>query len=486
MAVGHPNLVWAIVGVGLVAATTPLGLIEPVLPLLALVGAIALGVAAFAPKIFALLAMSTIVFSVPLQSVLGPVGRRADELVILIAFVAFCVRRFTREGRLVMLPGTVAFVAFAAFGILSALRQHVPTGTAVEGLLLSIKGLIFAFALAQLSWTVRDLRILVKAGIALIVVLGVTALANLAAPVPWSLAFTRSPPVDFVAGIPAISGPFQHPAAFGRLCAVLAVSVLAYGLVVRRSVGNAVLLLTTSALALLTFRVKSIVGLIGAMGVILARFSRPVAIFFVICFGPLALAFIVPPLLLFVGSDIDAYILSASARSTLWAGSVDVAGNYFPLGAGFGRYGSFTASVDYSPEYVSRGFENIFGLGPGEDGDFLNDTQWPAFIGEVGWIGTGCLVVGIVVAMRSLIKPTSADEHPLVRWLRVSGLGWMTLILIESIAAPVMVSPPSYAFMFAAVGVICSIRVESRDDTGASAWKNCHNDAAVVAARGQV
>jgi hypothetical protein len=453
-----PTVLWCGVGIGLVAVTAPLGLVNPIFPLFAVVGLIAVGLAAFVPKLFAFGALLTIVFSVPLQAVLGPLGRNADELVIVLAFVAFCTRRLVTDRRLVFLPGSYWFLGFIVLGVLSGLRLHVPNSTVAQGLFLAAKGLIFAFALAQLEWTVKDVRLLVRAGIVMIVFLVFTALGNLAAPVPWAIAFTRRPPVDYVAGIPSLSGPFQHPAAFGRLCAVLAIAVFAYRFAVRSSIGNTILLVATTSMALLTFRVKSLVGLIGSLGLIAARFSRPIAIFLVLCFGPLVIAFIVPPLLIFVGSDIETYIISSSARSTLTSGSVDVAAGYFPFGAGFGRYGSFTASVNYSPEYISRGFDHIYGLGRGEDGPFLNDTQWPAIIGETGWIGTASFVGGIVCVFLSLFRSTSDNEEPLVRWLRICGVGWLVLILIESIAAPVLSSAPSYPFTFAAAGVIASIR----------------------------
>jgi len=456
-----PTLRWSAVGILLIAVTAPLAVIDPILPLFAIGGLIVVGLAAFTPKLFALIATATILFSVPLQSILGPLGRNADELVIVLAFVAFCTRRFALERRLVMFPGFLWFLGFAGFGVLSAVELHVPSAIFVEGLFLAIKGLIFAFALAQLDWTVKDLKLLVRAGIVMIVFLALTALGNLAAPGPWAMAFTRRPPVDYMAGIPALSGPFQHPAAFGRMCAVLAIAVFAYRYAVRRSVGNTILLIVTTFLSVLTFRVKSIVGLIGALGLIGLRFSKPITIFLVLCLGPLVVVFIVPPLLQFVGSDIDTYILSTSARSTLTAGSVDVANGYFPFGAGFGRYGSFTASVEYSPEYISRGFDHIYGLGRGDDGAFLNDTQWPAIIGETGWLGSASFVVGLVFVFLSLFRRTSEDEAPLVRWLRICGAGWLTLILIESIAAPVLSSAPAYPFTFAAAVMVASIRYRS-------------------------
>ncbi|QEO14181.1 hypothetical protein FLP10_06920 [Agromyces intestinalis] len=448
---------WAALGAIVVAVFIPTMVIEPMLPVLGAMGLALLLVAAFLPRAFALIALATIVLSVPLQGALGPVGRNADELVVMVALVAFTARRFVTERRIVGLPGWPWFAVFAVAGVASSLLREIPGEVWSEGLLLAVKGLLFAFALAQVEWRDRDLRVLVRAGVVAIVLLALTAVGNLVMPVQWATTFTGRPPVDYYGGIPSLSGPFQHPAAFGRLAAVFAVAVFAYRYAVRSSAWNAVLLVLSAGMALLTFRVKSLVGLIAAIGALALRFARPNLIWVVLAFGPLLALVLVPPLLEFVGADVDLYLVEDSARGTITMGSLDVAAGYFPFGAGFGRYGSFTASEVYSPEYVIRGFDHIYGLGRGADGRFLNDTQWPAIIGETGWVGTIGFAIGVAVAGWSLLRPV-AGESSLVRWVRLCGVGWLVLLITESIAAPVFGSAPAYPFVFGAVGVIASIR----------------------------
>ncbi|WP_394554189.1 hypothetical protein ACDF64_06420 [Agromyces sp. MMS24-JH15] len=462
-----PVIGWASLGSLAVLLTFPLAWIDPALPLLAAGGMVYLFVAIYFPRAFALIALCSIILSVPLAGIVGPVGRNLDELSVLIAFLSFCSRRFVTEHRLVSLPGLPWFLLYLVGGLASSYFRAVPIDVAIEGMLLAIKGLVFAFALAQLEWREKDLRIAVRAGVIAILLLLVTAVCNLIAPVPWTMTFTGRPPVGYYGGIPAVSGPFQHPAAFGRLAAVFAVAVFVYRYTVRSSAWNAVLLVLTAGMAFLTFRVKSLVGLLAALGVLTLRFARPMLLWVAVAFGPLLLILLAPPLLEFIGADVDTYIIEDSARSTITMGSLDVAANYFPFGAGFGRYGSYTASEYYSPEYVVRGFEHIYGLGRGDDGRFLNDTQWPAIVGETGWIGTIGFVIGTAVAGCSLFRAVPG-EAPLVRWLRLCGVGWLVLLITESIAAPVFGSPPAYPFLFAAVGMIASMRA-SRTLMGESA-----------------
>ncbi len=78
--------------------------------------------------------------------------------------------------------------------------------------------------------------------------------------------------------------------------------------------------------------------------------------------------------------------LDSSARGTMTMGGFDVANRYFPLGAGFGTYGTSAAVNYYSPLYVELGFKKVYGLGYANT-NYATDTFWPAIFGEFGYIG---------------------------------------------------------------------------------------------------
>ncbi len=59
---------------------------------------------------------------------------------------------------------------------------------------------------------------------------------------------------------------------------------------------------------------------------------------------------------------------------------------YFPIGAGFGTYGSDVAIQEYSMLYSRYGFEEIYGMGRVHT-HFLNDNYWPMIMGQFGMIG---------------------------------------------------------------------------------------------------
>ncbi|MFH8252108.1 hypothetical protein ACH3VR_17215 [Microbacterium sp. B2969] len=394
----------------------------------------------------------------------GGIGGIADEALIFGTCAALAARRLVTERSLVWLPGTGWFALFMFAGALGAMLYGTPLSISLQGATLLAKCFVFGLAVAQAHWTPKDLRALAKAGFILALVLIGTGMVNLAIPGPWTALFGGSP-VSYTAGIPAIIGPFRQPAAFGRMAVIVAASILVYQFFVRSSWYGYAVAFILAGLSLLTFRVKSLVGLIVVSTGLVLRAGRPLLLLVIAGLLPAALAVIGPGLFLYVFGDVDLYYGAGveSARSRLTAGGLQIAAAHFPLGVGFGRYGSATAADYYSPEYIRLGFQYIYGIGSGEGmGRFLNDTQWPALLGETGWLGTIAFAIGAILAVRVLFFRVADDEPSIVRWIRLSGICWFVLIMLDSVAAPAFSSPPSYLFLFAAPGIIASIRSDLR------------------------
>lgn len=70
--------------------------------------------------------------------------------------------------------------------------------------------------------------------------------------------------------------------------------------------------------------------------------------------------------------------------------------DYFPIGAGFGVYGSDVAVSNYSLLYYKYGFKNIYGMGLIHT-NFLNDNYWPMIMGQFG-------IMGIIIVIILLFK----------------------------------------------------------------------------------
>jgi hypothetical protein len=451
------TLLWGLGAGGLAAILLVVGLGFPEYLLLAVVGLAAAAICLRYPFVFAVVALIVVLFSYVLEGTLGSIGGMADELVIVVSFVVFTTRRIVVDRGIVIPPGTLWFAMFGMLGVISSLVNGVPTFLWTQAGFLALKGVILAFAFAQLDWTPKRIKVMIRVGVGLAIVLIVTGVINLVAPIAWA-GMLGSAPTAPILGIRPLNGLFAHPAAFGRITAVVAVGILAYRFCVARGWFSAVLLALTTAMALLSFRVKTLVGLFATFTVMLFRFAKPSVVVTLAVVGPIVLMIVGPTVWWMISSDLDAYVFGESARSRITFGSLTVSAEHFPWGAGFGRYGSFLAAQFYSPEYRALGWSGIYGVGEGELGQFLMDTQWPALLGETGWFGTIAYAGGLVAMLVSLLKPVGDDESPYFRWVRVAGIGWIILLVIESIAAPVFVSPPSYPFLFLSAAIIASVR----------------------------
>ena len=75
-----------------------------------------------------------------------------------------------------------------------------------------------------------------------------------------------------------------------------------------------------------------------------------------------------------------------TARYALLINGFDIAKELFPVGYGFGTYGTDVAAKFYSVLYDQLGFNNVYGLSQ-DFSAFARDDYWPAILGQFGFIG---------------------------------------------------------------------------------------------------
>lgn len=94
--------------------------------------------------------------------------------------------------------------------------------------------------------------------------------------------------------------------------------------------------------------------------------------------------------------QVDTYLTDTNSPRRMFIDYAVVDANqHFPLGSGFGTYGSAEAAKNYSPLYYEYGFANRWGMTP-HDGKFLHDTYWPTVLGQFGWIGAALYITVLV------------------------------------------------------------------------------------------
>jgi hypothetical protein len=106
-----------------------------------------------------------------------------------------------------------------------------------------------------------------------------------------------------------------------------------------------------------------------------------------------------------------------TARARLYSSSQKIARNDFPLGVGFGRFGSYPSRTAYSAVYDQYELSGVYGLSrlfP----QFIDDTSWPSVLGETG-------VFGLISYIAGLLLLAAACYHRLRR--ASGGLGWFPL-----------------------------------------------------------
>lgn len=146
------------------------------------------------------------------------------------------------------------------------------------------------------------------------------------------------------------------------------------------------------------------------------------------------------PLILFmVGDQIEYYffsdIQSDSARYQLLITSILIARDSFPIGAGFGTFGSYMSAIHYSPVYRIYGISNVHGLIEGAT-YFTSDSFWPMILGETGIVGLVSIVIVIIRMIKRLQLIKSLDLA-----LYASGLVCISYLLVISMAESAFVNP---------------------------------------------
>lgn len=147
------------------------------------------------------------------------------------------------------------------------------------------------------------------------------------------------------------------------------------------------------------------------------------------------------PIVVLVGwSQIEYYFFELgdeSARAQLLVKGFQIANDHFPLGAGFGTYGSFYSTVNYSSLYYRYGLNTVYGLSE-QFGNFICDSFWPMIMGQSGYLGMAFYIGAIIKLVRKIteLKYTNLCYY-------VSGLSAVLYLLIDSAASTAFVHPLS-------------------------------------------
>ncbi|MBN8048017.1 hypothetical protein J0A94_09220 [Paraclostridium bifermentans] len=116
-------------------------------------------------------------------------------------------------------------------------------------------------------------------------------------------------------------------------------------------------------------------------------------------------SYIIPfiPIFIYISKSriISEFLKDDSARGTLYKVSWKIAKDFFPLGSGFGTFGTEFSRRNYSPLYYRYHISSKYGLSP-EWPAYITDAHWAATLGETGFVGifiyaTICIIMTYIV-----------------------------------------------------------------------------------------
>jgi len=482
----HP-LVALLVGGLLVALITLTSLVAPE----AWRGAanLAVGTAFFLVAFIRLPKPTLLVFAVfvlfyeTLDRWLGPGIGQIDEAVIpgLVLIAAWRIRPWRR--RLIEPLRDGAVVTVVVLAVLASLVNGVPVAVWPVALLLLVKGIAFLYVVMWHEFTAADVRQFTVAVLAVgVVVLALGGVELVIGP-GFREALNLGANVDVRGQLPGLTSIFRFPVLFSWFAAFVSLFLFAYYVVYRR-----LWLLVGAVLfgvgVFLAGRRRAIIGVAVALaGGILAqlklgisrrsmlRLWAPVAVVtlvLVVVFWPglvqladqtwrefTRVEVIVPEPTEDRPDEVDEFV-QANPRLVLYITSVTIATDYFPLGAGLGRYGSPMSRVDFSPLYAEYGLDRIWGLTPLFRA-YVTDTFWPHVLGEIGVFGLIAYLVFIAMLAISLWRATREVTEPYLHAFCLAA--WMVFLhaLVESLASSMYESPPRAYLLFGTVGVALAL-----------------------------
>jgi hypothetical protein len=215
-------------------------------------------------------------------------------------------------------------------------------------------------------------------------------------------------PNPLIGALPRMRGPFLHSgylaltaASFAWFCVVLAVST--------RRWRWGLLALPYLALLLASGQRQECAGFVLALaGLTLLTLRRHWVLLLPLMFGTVVAAAVAMLMLDHVpargllaqwgfGQPFDLL----SERAVLSTKGIEVANQWFPLGAGLGTYGGAGAQKFDQSLFIDLGFASYWWF---RDGKFLIDVYWPSVAAESGWFGAAALAACYLTILFGLLR----------------------------------------------------------------------------------
>lgn len=182
-----------------------------------------------------------------------------------------------------------------------------------------------------------------------------------------------------------------------------------------------------------------------------------------------------------IQKNISYYILGTtndmgeSARYALMDRSFQIARDYFPLGVGFSKYGSWFSRVNYSEYFYKYNLNNIYGIRLVDNAIYVTDTYWPQVLGETGLLGIATVIVFFgILFFKISFRLLKSYNSTVIKMPILFAFFILIHSLLESSASAIFNTSPQLILIAFVIGYSISINIkevkEKKDDDSFSGF----------------
>lgn len=359
-----------------------------------------------------------------------------DELIVLLFFIVIVFRKILTKESFNITPIDFPLLGVILIGLASnAINKSVSTFVTVSSLYLFIKGFILFYIFANTHFDVKGIKFFLKGFLIVGLFFALSGLLGFLFPeiLGGILGINTESRLGY---IPAQS-LFRHPGFFRSFMAVLTCYSVPFYLV-KKQKRYLYLSVFFAICTVFSFRRTSLLG-VALAPLICAAYVSAKGMYYKLKGVKSYLITMVILLLILSGFVMgifnelvqDYFLIRDSPRELLTKAGVSIFLDNFPLGSGFGTFGSWMSRVDYSSLYYKYGLNRIWGLAPGGSG-FANDVFWPSILAEIGIFGLLCYVMIIIGFFRICMRAMSMPWPPTLQILALGSFMVLVESLIES------------------------------------------------------
>lgn len=393
--------------------------------------------------------------TIQLNNYLGTYLSYVDEFFIIGSIGIIMVRSHFKMKKSTLILSLIT-VGVLFFGLLSSAIHHVPISTTFAGALLTIKGFLLFFIFKNVTINENNTRTWIRLFTILGGMAALCALVDLLFHEQFRNLLHTNNLVDARSNLVSVQSFFIHPGTYGWFMVFVGLYYLSNYVVLKHK-KSLIYTILSFLLAFLSLRFKVLLTIVVIL--LLVAMKRRIYSAALVCVGILVYLFFGDMIQNLTLLTIDRYIsvdYMDSARKALYHTGFTIGLHDFPLGEGFGRFGSWMARIDYSPVYYEYGLERVYGLSP-DDPKWATDTYWPSIIGEVGILGTILFISFFLYVMRGIyVKLHDASVSKNGKVFLLFALFIIIQSLVESLGEQIYNGSPQYIFIFAVMGMAAS------------------------------